>query len=140
MLVGCTQILHKKTSIRMGRAAYELLFTYIQSEALWSIMATCNQHLKFDVRSKLTAPPPGTDALLLKASGDEELRINKDPVQLGMLRGGLEDRLLNRYADSVHEVRPHMHNADANRDVIHCLRCVRGCSKLRQTASSNQSI
>jgi WD40 associated region in TFIID subunit, NTD2 domain len=99
------QILQKKTTIKMSRITFELLFQFIQREGIWTMMAICNQYLRFELQAKVQSAPRGTDALLLKDTGDEGLRINQGAVQLGLLRGGLEDQLITRAVNAVLDVR-----------------------------------
>ena len=99
------QLLNNATTVKMGRTAFELLMNFIQRYQLWSILAICNEYLAFDVQAKAQATVRPLEALLLSDIGDEGLRVNRTEVQLGLLRGCLEDDLVAEAVRALQQVR-----------------------------------
>lgn len=92
--------------VKMSRTSFELLMNFVQRNQLWSMLAICNEYLSFDVQAKLQTTIRPLEALLLSDIGDEGLRVNRTDVQLGLLRGCLEDDLVS---EAVREMQVRCH-------------------------------
>ena len=96
--------MEQKAVMRMSQQTYNLLFQKIQQDELWALMAICNSHLTFELHKKLSTAQRPAQALYLKDVSDEKAQINQQDVQLGLLKGGLEDLLITRDLDALLDV------------------------------------
>ena len=99
------QLLNNSTTVKMSRTSFELLMNFIQRNQIWSMLAICNEYLSFDVQAKVQASLRPLEALLLSDSGDEGLRVNRGEVKAGLLRGCLEDDLVEEAVRDMQQAR-----------------------------------
>jgi hypothetical protein len=92
------QLLKNRTSLKISRVPYGLLKNFIGRKELWDVYQILNRHVRFDLQSGLLSDSdiPPLEGLLVKDTGDEGLRINSQPVELGLMKGCLEDLLVVR--------------------------------------------
>jgi hypothetical protein len=101
---GHVQMLEQSTTIKISRFSFELFMNFLQRNQVWSMLSVCNEYLTFDIQPRIQNQHQPLEALLLKDTGDEGLRINRREVGLGHLRGGLEDLLVSRAMDALLQV------------------------------------
>jgi hypothetical protein len=89
----------------MSRMSFELLMNFIQRNEIWSIISICNEYLSFDIHPEVQTALRPLDALLMKDTGDEGLQANQRDVNLGLLKGCLEDTLVAQAVNELQQVR-----------------------------------
>lgn len=96
------QLMNSMTRIPISRPAYALFKNFIQRREMWSILAICNEHLRFDIQLEPipAADLPPVEGLLVKDTGNEGLQINSQPIEVGLLQGCIEDVLVSQVLDA----------------------------------------
>jgi hypothetical protein len=98
------QLLENATTIKMSRVSFELLMNFIQRNQIWSMLSICNEYLSFDIQPKVQSTLRPLDALLMKDTGDEGLQVNQKDLNLGLLKGCLEDTLVAQAVNELQQV------------------------------------
>jgi hypothetical protein len=116
------QLLDGTTTIKLSKASYELFMNFIQRKEMWSMLAVCNEFLRFDIQSSVLSPKDirPVEGLLVKDTGDEGLRINAEDIQLGLLKGSFEDILVSRALDASVQVCSFLSKVPARMGVSNC--------------------
>ena len=89
------------TRIQISRPAHALFKNFIQRKEMWSILAICNENLRFDIQLQpiAIADLPPVEGLLVTDTGNEGLQINSQPIETGLLKGCVEDIFVSQILD-----------------------------------------
>lgn len=98
----CLQLMNSMTRIQISRPAHALFKNFIQRREMWSILAICNEHLRFEIQLQPIplADLPPVEGLLVKDTGNEGFQINTQPIEAGLLKGCIEDLLVSQVLDA----------------------------------------
>jgi hypothetical protein len=108
MPIGLVQFMNGMTTIKLSKPSLELFMNFVQRREMWSLLAVCNECIRFDkqpnvMSSKDIRPLEG---LRVKDTADEGAITNSQPVELGLLEGCLEDKLVELFLSGAMQVRP----------------------------------
>lgn len=100
------QFLTGDTTIKLSKASYALFMNFVQRREMWSILAICNESVRFETQSSVLDSKDirPVEGLRVKDTADEGVLTNSKPVAIGLLRGCLEDVLISRYLDASMQV------------------------------------
>ena len=111
---GPVQFLNGMTTIKLSRASYALFMNFVQRREMWSILAVCNDCLRFDTHPSVLSSQDirPVEGLRVKDTADEGVLTNSRAVEIGLLKGCLEDVLVTRALYSSMQVRSVLQRAD----------------------------
>lgn len=100
------QFLNGATTIKLSKASYALFMNFVQRREMWSILGVCNEFIRFDTQPSVLSSKDirPVEGLRVKDSADEGVLTNSKAVEIGLLRGCLEDVLVTRALDASMQV------------------------------------
>jgi hypothetical protein len=95
----CVQFMNGVTTIKLSKPSLELFMNFVQRREMWSLLAVCNECIRFDKQTNVMSSKDirPLEGLRVKGTADEGVMTNSQPVDIGLLEGCLEDKLVELF-------------------------------------------